>query len=910
MKKNYTTKIFIAIAFLFCCISFSSKAQMYYMPDFNLRFRLTNLGYGSCLVPDSIDASCLGPSDDSLDLSASGIISLEGIQAFQSLTYLNCAGSVSFIPPWPNTLTYLDCSYNELDSLPSWPPALTFLNCTSLSFMVSTLPPLPATLKTLYCGRGHLDSLPALPDSLTILYCDENQLTSLPSLPVSLRHLECQYNLIDSIAALPDSLTLLFCHHNLLTTLPALPASLTQLLCHNNHLASLPALPAGLFQFHCYNNQLTSLPALPATCLNFACYNNQLTSLPALPPLLEELWCFNNQLTSLPVLTSSLTDIYCQHNQLTSLPALPVSLNYLTCDHNQLTSLPVLPSGLTSLDCGHNQLTSLPPLPHALYNLYCENNQLNNIPALPGFMSILQCDSNPTLNCLPQLTQITNLSFNGTGVTCLPNYGNVFNSQPLLSSLPLCGVFNPDGCNFEWNISGRSYLDINANCIFDSTDGVQRNTHIFLFKNGNLLKQIFTTVDGLYAFDQLDTGSYIVQYDTICPFDVLCPLTGLYNDTITQSDSIFYNDFSFQCKPGFDLGVQSIEARFRPAAYSTVHIAAGDIALWYGQHCAFGVSGTVTVYFTGPVNYIGPAAGALTPMTSSGNALIYNISDFGVLNYSDFDFVLQTDTNAALGADVCISVIASSSSIQGDNNPSNDTLIHCIIIRNSFDPNDKEASPASDIDINGNHWLTYTIRFQNTGTAPAENIYILDTLDGNLDLSTFQLLAYSQQPSVLILEGGIARFNFLNINLPDSNANEPASHGYVQYRIKLNNGLAVGTQVHNTAYIYFDFNAPVVTNTTENTLQLITHISSGSNNDLQVSVYPNPSRSEFMVYCSQFPAGKKVLLKLYDALGNELLNEKMTASNFTLHTSQFPAGIYFLKIESENGMVMKKLVKE
>ena len=100
-----------------------------------------------------------------------------------------------------------------------------------------------------------------------------------------------------------------------------------------------------------------------------------------------------------------------------------------------------------------------------------------------------------------------------------------------------------------------------------------------------------------------------------------------------------------------------------------------------------------------------------------------------------------------------------------------------------FDPNEKTVYPLNSLDINGDHWLTYSIDFQNTGTAPADNIYITDTLDANLDLATFTLTGYSNQPFVQVINN-VAKFNFPNINLPDSLSNEPGSHGYVQYKIK------------------------------------------------------------------------------------------------------------------------------
>jgi uncharacterized repeat protein (TIGR01451 family) len=171
-----------------------------------------------------------------------------------------------------------------------------------------------------------------------------------------------------------------------------------------------------------------------------------------------------------------------------------------------------------------------------------------------------------------------------------------------------------------------------------------------------------------------------------------------------------------------------------------------------------------------------------------------------------FNFFAAVDTTAQIGSQICIN-IAISPAI--DNNPANNTTSQCFTIQGSYDPNEKKVSPENTIDINGDRWLTYTINFQNTGTAPAEHIYILDTLDASLDVSTFQLLAFSKQPYVQILSGGIAKFNFPNIYLPDSTSNEPASHGYVQYRMKAKDSLSAGVQIANTGYIYFDFNAPV-----------------------------------------------------------------------------------------------------
>ena len=54
--------------------------------------------------------------------------------------------------------------------------------------------------------------------------------------------------------------------------------------------------------------------------------------------------------------------------------------------------------------------------------------------------------------------------------------------------------------------------------------------------------------------------------------------------------------------------------------------------------------------------------------------------------------------------------------------------------------------------------------------------------------------------------------------LPDSNVNEPASHGFIKFRIQQKASNPTGARIENTAAIYFDYNAPVLTNTTWHTI--------------------------------------------------------------------------------------------
>ncbi|MES2851230.1 MAG: hypothetical protein V4685_19430, partial [Bacteroidota bacterium] len=138
------------------------------------------------------------------------------------------------------------------------------------------------------------------------------------------------------------------------------------------------------------------------------------------------------------------------------------------------------------------------------------------------------------------------------------------------------------------------------------------------------------------------------------------------------------------------------------------------------------------------------------------------------------------------------------------------------VVMGSFDPNDKSEIHGdfiSKLEVENSKFLKYTIRFQNTGNDTAFNIVVRDTLQSMLDASTFEMVSASHPYTLRVKDGKQIAWHFDNVLLVDSLHNEPASHGYITYRIKAKNELAIGDIINNSASIYFDFNAPVKTNT-------------------------------------------------------------------------------------------------
>jgi uncharacterized repeat protein (TIGR01451 family) len=246
-----------------------------------------------------------------------------------------------------------------------------------------------------------------------------------------------------------------------------------------------------------------------------------------------------------------------------------------------------------------------------------------------------------------------------------------------------------------------------------------------------------------------------------------------------------------------------------PGQQHELNVTAGDLSQWYNMSCAAGIGGQVQLTVTGPVVYQGVVPGALMPVMA-GNVFTYTVADFGAIdNESAFKLIFLTDTSAQAGDDICIHVLVTPGT--GDNNAVNNSIFYCYEVVNSMDPNNKEVYP-SMVSPSYSDYLTYTIHFQNVGTASAANIRIMDTLNSSLDLTTFQLIKYSHANNVTLI-GNVLTVRFPGINLPDSLNDPDGSTGFLQYRIKPKQNLPAGTQIENTAWIYFDYNAPIVTNT-------------------------------------------------------------------------------------------------
>ena len=151
---------------------------------------------------------------------------------------------------------------------------------------------------------------------------------------------------------------------------------------------------------------------------------------------------------------------------------------------------------------------------------------------------------------------------------------------------------------------------------------------------------------------------------------------------------------------------------------------------------------------------------------------------------------------------------------------------------------------------------------------------------------------------------GVVIFDFADIKLPDSTTNLAASQGFVSFQIKPRAGLADGTTLENDASIFFDFNAPVLTNAVHHA---IGHAFVSSviwlvpNAFLKLVVAPNPFSETTTVEVENFStaADNSLIFKLFDAFGREIRAEKVAAPRFEIQRNGLAEGLYFFSLEND-----------
>lgn len=793
-----------------------------------------------------------------------------------SLEFLYCPYSLSgtlFLNNLPS-LSKVDCSWGNLTSISiTGSNALKELNCTLNNNLTSITLSNPGILEKLYCARNKLTALPASLNSLRILDCSENLLTSIPvNNSNALDSLDISRNLFTSFTLTnKPQLRTLFCSRNQLTsiTLSNLPR-FKRLDCSFNKLTSLTMSGYdSLYSINCSDNLLTnlSLSNLPALWQIYAT-NNKLTSLAVNDlPSLEWLNCDRNQLSSLTVNNlPALKYLICSDNPLTSISLnnFP-SLDYVSCSNNQLTELDLRSTAVTSLDCAGN--------PNLLY-INVKNNSISANPVYSSFtgLTLLQsvCVDDAELAYMTSLVH-SQLPGQNVSVSSFCNFNPNGNYNTITGAVRFDG--NANGCN---NLdSGMNNLRMNID------DGVQTGA-------------TFTNAQGNYKF-HVGLNNNIIN-----PF-----VTNTWFTSTPSSQAISFSTYGNGQVADFcitPVGIHpDLEIALLPVSTARPGFDA-NYKLVYRNKGNQVQSGTVTLSFNNiKLNFISSIP---PPTNQATGSLSWTYTGLSPYETRVINLIFHVNTPPVVNAGDILSFDATVNPVAGDETPV-DNLFHLDqIVRSSFDPNDKQVTEGSQISIDKlGEYLHYVIRFQNIGTANAISVIVKDSLSANLDWNSFEPIIASHPYRTVITKGNLVEFIFDGINLPPKSINEPASNGFVSFKIKPKSNLVVGDAIQNRAGIYFDFNLPIVTNTVTTTIYKL-----NNSNIAGLTVYPNPTKD--WLSFSVNPGVEIKAINLFNMMGQKM-NVKITESSATnrkIDVSNFANGVYFLELISNLGKLSQKVM--
>ncbi|WP_026992870.1 DUF7619 domain-containing protein [Flavobacterium subsaxonicum] len=845
---------------LFLLTSFYASAQNIVFADPNLKTILTHMvigeynfsAYDSSENIITVDAN----GDGEIQVSEAQAVYGMGFAYYDNIPWLNVVSNLGGLEYFTNLRELTFADHN--------------ISTVNLSALVH--------LKEIYCRNNNITSLNISGlTELELLNCQDNNLTALNVQGLTaLKNLTCSNNHITALNLSGlNLLNILYVSNNELTELDIDNFSdLEEVQCFENNLTSLSVtgLP-NLYLIDCSNNNLTSLTLqnLPGIG-GVSCAFNQLTELDlsAIPNLLS-IECAYNPLTSLDL---------SYDNQLTSLAA-------FSC---QLTSLDV--SGCKELDAltvSYNQLTSI-DLSNSLevWTVNVDNNLLEYLNVKNGHGTNVSyfLDNNPNLHYIcadeDELWYLEQ-TLQYLGYDCQLNTYCTFMPG---------GVYN--------TVTGNARFDLNANGC-DEGDVVYPGLAVAVSNEQN--SATFTAnTQGIYTIPAQEGSHTITPVNPNPLYFTITPATQtVYFYDNGQADTTTQNFCLSPVGPFNDLDVTLLPVTVARPGFNGIY------RLIYKNSGTTTLSGNVTLsYMDDVLDYV---SATTVPAANTNGLLSWNFTSLLPFQEVVIDVVLNTNSpieTPAVNINDVLDFTAAIAFEGADETPLNNIYSFNQTVVGSFDPNDKTCVEGTTItpDMVGGY-VTYMIRFENTGTYMAENIVVKDMIDATkFDVSTLTPLQ-SSHPYITRITGNKAEFFFENIMLPGTPSQE--RHGFVAFKIKTLPTLSLNDSFSNTAEIYFDYNAPIVTNEAETTVALPL-----SNPDFDfknfVTLYPNPAGNTLNLDVKGSLSVKNIAV--YNMLGQQLISIVNAGNKLAIDVAGLAAGSYIIKVGTDKGTSATKFIKK
>jgi len=467
-------------------------------------------------------------------------------------------------------------------------------------------------------------------------------------------------------------------------------------------------------------------------------------------------------------------------------------------------------------------------------------------------------------------------------------------------------AFVPYADTCRVNLSGRIFYDANQNCVYDAGIDAPLQKGI-KFSGGPYSYWTSSDSAGFYE------ANYYAGPATIRPnfwfyfyggfgstINFSCPTPGEHVLPFQSTDSSgldfgVYVDSAWQ-----DLAIELWVGNARPGfanhqwmyVFNQGGVTQSPVVTWTHDPL---------MTFTGST----PPATSYDPVTRTAT---WNLPPLTPLQTDHIYVYTIVDSTALLGDMTCHT--ASVDPIAGDYEPADNVDTTCRILTASYDPNDKQVSPEGlgrdGFVDESTEWFTYTVRFQNTGNDTAFFVVIRDTLDEHFIPGSFTPLAHSHPYKLTVGESGEITFNHEWIYLPDSTTNPEGSQGFVSYRVRKRDNMEPGDRLTNVAAIYFDFNEPIITNTTLNTL---TRATVGlPDPSLGLAIYPNPAHEFIWVESAESNMEEIELITISGQTVQRVPANGLNRQSVSLQG--LPKGLYLLRVRTPRGVSTHKVTLE
>lgn len=454
-------------------------------------------------------------------------------------------------------------------------------------------------------------------------------------------------------------------------------------------------------------------------------------------------------------------------------------------------------------------------------------------------------------------------------------------------------------------IRGQVFNDVNNNGVKDPDETGVPNAAVQILEPTSFHPFWFTSTD--------DDGKYIVSV-TAGSEDTI--RLNLLSDYILSIEPAFYlsnqidstYDFAVHYESDItDIGVAGrILGRPRPGFDLSINVTCDNLGTLAGDaYLCLKMDANFEFLMADP-----------PPSMVYPDSLVWSLPSIPMFAHTRIHIQGKLSVDALLGDELRME--AKVTTLLTDSDLSNNVLILADTIVGSFDPNEKRVFPHGGLtrdEVAEGKELEYTIHFQNTGTYLAERVVLSDQLDTTLDWSSFRFIDASHAVTKWeLIPGGLLRVEFDQINLPDSISNEPESHGYFSFAIRRNAHSGPYTNCLNTAAIFFDFNHPIITNTTVsrviNPVVVSVNESTFYSQDKNKLLFmPNPSGMNCMISTNQLLKGSGYI-KIYHSNGVFVrqIQTQDLESDFLLDTSELPNGMYIITAHGKEGSLSGKLI--